>query len=121
MSWRASWDELWAFAQPTGKEFFEQLDRIMKESSPEFQKIILKNAPQEVKDKYSKIDYQHNLQDYKHIPSTQELYKSLGITEKQVEKFQMSKRATRSPWVERHLTFRLIQSFFGGFRIRPGK
>lgn len=123
MSWNTSWDELWVFAQPTGEEFFKQLDQIVRSSSPEFQKIILKCAPQEVKDRYN--NSQHKSQKYEHIPTEQELYKSLGITEKQVQQNLKMIRANRngqgSQWIERHFTYRIIQSFFGGLRMRTGR
>lgn len=124
MSWKATWDDVWTFINPQDLEFLAQLDDIINSSTPEHAQIILKNAPQSVKNRYNtSLDYSKtsNLP-VKLTPNEREhLYKSLGITEKSIQRFSLARRTSSNSWIDHHITYKIIQSFFGGLRFGRGR
>lgn len=121
---RTSWDELWMFINPQNDEFLDQLDKIVESSTDEYTGIILKNAPQGIKDRYNKSDLpiyessSHKLSE----EERQQIYKSLGITEDSIRFFSASgqHKSHSHSYMNTHVTYRIISSLFGwlfgGFR-----
>jgi|GEM_PF-5242137 len=123
MSLRMSWDDVWTFLNVQDLGFLSQLDDIISSSTSEYVRIILKNAPQVIKERYNKPTEIAPIQmdEYYFQPLSeidrQRLYASLGITDESIQKYKRTKNSTPSiSWTDRYVIHKIINSLFAWMR-----